>query len=187
MAQTTKDWLDLYDMMLDRGFEFAKDPVRGALARGITEKELEEQKSTARLPGKMQMDAYHALMESWKRVRTTIQIFGLEVGEDLELAPNEILETTTPAFARWMQKPWVEITRGFEKPLRFEGRDALTAVGFLNMYVQQCATIDPRKRIREALEAQGITKDNFHEHVGASGIRNPWEEDPPVSLKGTTP
>jgi hypothetical protein len=78
----------------------------------------------------------------------------------------------------------VEITRGLEKPLRFEGRDAITAVGFFNMYAQQCDTMDPRTRIKESLEAQGITKDNFHEHIGAAGIRNPWEGESPASPKG---
>lgn len=178
-TRSTRDWLDLYDMVLDRGFEFAKDPTKGALARGITQKELDAQKDTAQLPGKMQMEAYHALIASWKQVRASILIFGLELGEDLELSPPEILETGSPAFALWMRKPWVEISRGVEKPLRFEGRDAITAVGFFNMYIQQCQTLDPTAPIKKALEAQGINKDNFHEHVGAAGIRNPWENDPP--------
>ena len=186
MDKSTKDWLDLYDMTLDRGFEFAKDPTKGALDRGITQKELDAQKGTAVLPGKMQMEAYHGLIASWKRVRTTIQIFGLELGEDLMLEPQAILNVGTPAFNKWMMNPWVEISRGIEKPLRFDGRDAITAVGFLNMYVQQCATVDPRTRIRAALEAQGITKDNFHEQVGAAGISNPWDNDvPPGSPERT--
>lgn len=184
MNKSTRDWIDLYDMMLDRAYEFAKDPTKGALARGITTKELESQKETAVLPGKMSMESYHASKESWKRVRTTMQIFGVELGEDLMLAPPEILEVGSAAFARWSRKPWVEITRGLEKPLRFEGRDAITAVGFFNMYAQQCDTMDPSIRIREQLEAQGINKDNFHEHVGAAGIRNPWESESPESLKG---
>ena len=180
-TKTTRDWLDLYDMMLDRGLEFAKDPHAGALKRGITQAELDAQ--GGQMPAKMSMDAYYAMRNSWKRVRTSMQIFGLELGDDLEIEPGIILETSTPAFKQWMCNPWVEISRGAEKPLRFDGRDAITAVGFLNMYIQQMETLDPRKRIREALEAQGITKDNFHEKVGAdSGIRDPWDD-----LDATTP
>jgi hypothetical protein len=134
-TKTTRDWLDLYDMMLDRGLEFAKDPHAGALKRGITQAELDAQ--GGQMPAKMSMDAYYAMRNSWKRVRTSMQIFGLELGDDLEIEPGIILETSTPAFAQWMRSPWVEISRGAEKPLRFEGRDAITAVGFLNMYIQQ--------------------------------------------------
>lgn len=184
MNKSTRDWLDLYDMMLDRMFEFLKDPLKGALNRGITEKELAEQSALARLPQKMDMASYHELKESWKRVRATMQIFGLELGDDLEIAPLAVLQPDTKAFRVWLTNPRLEVSRGLEKPLVFEGRDALTALGFLNVYIQQCETVDPAARIRQVLEAQGITKDNFHERVGAgSGIRNPWDTDSPQQPK----
>lgn len=184
MNKSTRDWLDLYDMMLDRLAEFLKDPVKFALAQGITKEELAKQASIAQLPGKMDLDRHKELISSWKQVRTSIQLFGLELGEDLEIGPHECMDPDTPAFQKWLRNPVLEVSRGIGKPLTFRGRDALTALGFLNMYIQQCATVDPSVKIKQTLEAQGITKENFHEHVGASGIRSPWENEPNQPEKG---
>ena len=46
---------------------------------------------------------------------------------------------------------------------------------------QQCATVDPSVRIKQALAAQGITKENFHETMSGSAMRSPWDEDSPTS------
>lgn len=184
MNKSTRDWLDLYEMMLDRLAEFLKDPVKFAMRQGITKEELDKQASVARLPGKLDLDAHRELMYSWKQVRTSIQLFGLELGEDLEIGPPVVFEPESKAFVKWKANPVLEVSRGLDKPLTFKGRDALTALGFLNMYIQQCATVDPSVRIRQTLEAQGITKENFHEQVGASGIRSPWEDEPNQPEKG---
>lgn len=181
MNKSTRDWLDLYDMMLDRMAEFLKDPLKASLARGITKEELEQQKSLARLPQKMDLDAHKELMSSWKSVRTSILLFGLELGEDLEIGPMEAMDPDSPAFAKWCRNPVLEVSRGMDKPLTFRGRDALTALGFLNVYIQQCATVDPSVRIKQALAAQGITKENFHETMSGSAMRSPWDEDSPTS------
>ena len=184
MNRNTRDWLDLYDLMLDRLAEMLKDPLQAALSRGITEKELQEQQSVARLPSKMKLDAHHELMASWKRVRTSIQLFGLELGEDLEIAPLAAMDPKNPKFAMWVKNPVLEISRGLDKPLTFKGRDALTAHGFLNMYIQQCDTLDPSAKIKKDLEARGITKENFREKMYDSVMRSPWDEESPPAVKG---
>lgn len=184
MNKSTRDWLDLYDMLLDRLAEFLKDPVKFALAQGITQDELAKQASIAQLPGKMDLDAHRELMSSWKQVRTSIQLFGLELGEDLEVGPPVVFQPESREFVKWLANPILEVSRGLDKPLTFRGRDAKTALGFLNMYIQQCATVDPSVKIKQTLAAQGITKENFHEQVGASGIRSPWEDEPEQPQKG---
>ncbi len=77
--------------------------------------------------------------------------------------------------AMWKQKPWLEVSHEMERlPVRFEGRDALTAFGFINFFIQQCENLDPGKKVRDALLAQGITAENFHQHAENLMIRNPF-------------
>lgn len=176
-TKSTRDWLDLYDMMLDRAVEVAKDPYAASLKRGVSKEELDKQQAIAPLPGGMDMKRYHELMSSWRRVRSLIQVFGLELGDDLEIAPPSCLNVGTKPFNVWFKRPWLEVSRGLGNPLRFEGRDAITAHGFFAIYINQMETLDPSKKIKESLAAQGITKENFHERLAGTAITNPWAED----------
>jgi hypothetical protein len=51
-----------------------------------------------------------------------------------------------------------------------------TAIGFFNFYSNQCDQLDPRIRIRQELEAQGVTAENFSEKMFGTAILNPWED-----------
>jgi hypothetical protein len=64
-------------------------------------------------------------------------------------------------------------------PVRFKGRDALTALGFLTFWIRQCNKVDPISETKRMLEAQGITPDNFSDHADRLMIRNPWAPDSP--------
>lgn len=171
----TSHWLDMYSMLLDRLAEFLADPQKAAARMGITKEELEKQKQTAQLPGKMDLDAYHELMSSWKNVRAEIQLFGLTLGDDLMLSPDMRMWGST----MWQKNPWLEVSRGNENPMKFFGRDAQTAIGFFNFYINQVETTDPGACVKRALEAQGITKENFinNPNLFGSSIRDPWADE----------
>ena len=178
----TDDWIDLYSLVLDRLAEFLADPQKRAAKLGITKEELAAQKE--RLPGKMDMEKYRELCASWKNVARDLRTFGLALGDDLQLAPL-MQDMAKPD---WQQQPWLEVFRGQDKPLRFYGRDAMTALGFFNFFIQQCDQVDPTARIKEALLDQGINKDNFREKMFGTSVRNPWEnESPPPDQKGQKP
>ncbi len=171
----TGDWIDLYSLVLDRLAEYLADPKRNALKMGITEQELHEQ-TTARLPNKLDIEKYREARESWRNVARDLKAFGIQLNEELQLAPllNEMK-------GEWMSAPYLHVFHlGEGKPLTFYGRDAMTAIGFFNFYSNHCDRLDPTKKIRENLEAQGITKDNFHERMALTGIANPWEADKPL-------
>jgi hypothetical protein len=177
----TEDWIDLYSLVLDRLAEFLADPQKRAAKLGITQAELAAQKE--RLPNKMDMEKYRELCSSWKNVARDLRTFGLALGDDLQLAPL-MQDMAKP---EWQQQPWLEVFRGNDKPLRFYGRDALTALGFFNFFIQQCDQVDPTDRIKTMLTAQGITKDNFREKMFGTAVRNPWETEAPPDLKGQNP
>lgn len=171
----TGDWVDLYSLVLDRLAEFLADPEKRAQQLGITQEELKAQERIARLPDKMDIDQYHDLRASWKRVAANIKVFGLTLGDDLMLAPL-MQEMGTK---EWRAAPWLDVARGNEEPLHFFGRDALTAIGFFNFFIQQCEQVDPAARIRRLLEAQGVNAENFRERMFGTNISNPWEAASP--------
>lgn len=169
----TQDWIDLYSLILDRLAEYLADPKKNALKMGITEAELKAQTDTARLPGKMDIEKYRELRESWRNVARDLKMFGVQLSDDLQLAP-----LMSEMGKEWMAAPYLHVFHVNEtKPLTFYGRDAMTAIGFFNFFSNQCERLDPTKKIREDLEAQGITKENFHERMALTGIANPWEAD----------
>lgn len=168
----TEDWIDLYSLVLDRLAEFLADPKKMAKRLGITDAELEEQKKHARLPGKMDMEKYQELRTSWKNVSRDLRAFGVQMGDDIQLAPL-MQEMSKPD---WAAAPWLQVFHSGEKALMFYGRDAMTAIGFFNFFIQQCEQVDPRVRIKQELEAQGITKENFRERLFGTSVRNPWED-----------
>jgi hypothetical protein len=177
----TEDWIDFYSLTLDRLAEFLADPQKRAAKLGITKEELAAQKE--KLPGKMDMEKYRELCASWKNVARDLRLFGLALGDDLQLAPlMQDMNTKT-----WMEQPWLEVFRGNDKPLRFYGRDALTALGFFNFFIQHCDQVDPTDRIKKMLEAQNINKDNFREKMFGTAVRNPWEHEAPPDQKGQKP
>jgi hypothetical protein len=165
----SRAWIDLYSLTLDRLAEFLADPQKRALKMGITKEELAKQE--AKLPRQISLEEYRIQQDSWKNVSREIIAFGLQLGDDLLLAP-QMEEMSTKA---WRTAPWLFVFREAENiPLRFYGRDALTALGFFNFFIQHCDNIDPTKRIREELEAQGVTEENFNEHFLGTSITNPW-------------
>ncbi len=167
-APATTHWLDLYGMIMERLSEHLSDPAAFYKKLGI---DPNNQGSAAQKIGKLDLEAYRDLKSSWKRVRQTIQLFGLELGEDLTLSPM-LTEMQTKT---WRQKPWLEVGRSTDTDaVRFEGRDALTALSFFNFYIQQCETLDPAAHMRNLLASQGVTKDNWAEHAGGLGIANPF-------------
>jgi hypothetical protein len=174
-AGTTRYWIDMYAMVLDRLMEFLADPQKAAARMGITKEELEKQKQTAQLPGKMDMDAAKELMASWKNVRNDILLFGLTLGDDLMIAPDMSMWQS----GTWQKNPWLEVSRENDNPLKFFGRDAMTAIGFFNFFIQQMDTVDPCAYIKKSLEAQGITKENFINNPAlfGSSIRDPWADE----------
>ena len=172
----TQAWIDLYSLILDRLAEYLADPKKNALKMGIKEQELNDQANTARLPNKMDIEKYRELRDSWRNVARDLKMFGVTLSDELQLAP-----TMDQMKGEWMAAPYLHVFHITEsKPLTFYGRDAMTAIGFFNFYAHQCDRLDPTKKIRENLEAQGITKENFHEQVGLVGIANPWEADKPL-------
>lgn len=170
----TEDWIDFYSLTLDRLAEFLADPKAMATRLGITDAELEAQKKHAKLPGKMELEKYHELQASWKNVARDLRLYGIQLGDDVQLSPL-MQEMATPT---WQAAPWLEVFRGTDKPLKFYGRDAMTALGFFNFFVQHCDQVDPTARIKDALLAQGINKDNFREKMFGTSVRNPWENTP---------
>ncbi len=177
MNKTTAHWLDVYEMALDRGIEVAKDPKKAMLARGVSEKEIAEQEARAPLPGKMDMEEHRRLMSSWKRVRVSIQIFGLELGEDLEITPQCVFFPNSRPFYVWSQNAWLKVHRAKGDHIEFKGRDAKTALNFFSFYGVKSENVDPTKEIKAKLLEQGITKENFAERMAGTSIRNPWDED----------
>lgn len=176
----TNDWIDFYSLTIDRLAEFLVDPQKAAKRLGITEAELEAQKNHARLPGKLNLERYRELHASWKNVARDLRLYGVQLGDDIQLAP------LMPEMAKpeWASAPWLEVFRGTDKPLKFFGRDALTAIGFFNFFIQHCDQVDPTTRIKESLLSQGITSENFRERMFGTSVRNPWENNQPESPKG---
>ena len=166
---TTQHWLDLYSMILDRLAEGLADPAAMMKKFNITDPGV-----AANPIRKMDIEKYRESAEAWKRVKASIAAFGLSLDDDLTLAPLPHEMNTK----LWREAPWVEVYHPNEtKPLRFTGRDAMTAIGFFAFFINAVQNRDPRQEIRRSLEKQGITKDNFHEHVGLLGIANPWDDD----------
>lgn len=175
VSMTTRKWLDLYDLLLDRMVEFLADPKRFYQHLGINPNE----EGAAPLPQKLDMEQYKDLRASWKRVQRAIEFFGLDMSEELTIAPLP----QEMATKKWQANPWLEVFRPTDMAhgVPFKGRDALTAFGFINFYIQQCETLDPSKKVREMLEAQGITKENFDVMLAGTSIANPWN-DPSAPL-----
>ncbi len=172
----TSDWIDLYSLVLDSLANFLADPKKNAMRMGITEAELKQQQETMRLPNKMDIDKYRESCESWRSVSKQLKSFGVRLDEELQLAP-----TMDEMKGSWLSNPYLHVFHiGETKPLTFYGREAMTAIGFFSFFANQCDKLDPTKKIRAALEAQGITKDNFHEKMALTGIANPWEADKPL-------
>ena len=167
----TEHWLDLFSMILDRLADHLADPAKAYERLGLDTKDPNIAKN---MPQKMAVEKYKDLSASWRRVRTAIRSFGLAVTEDMTLAPL-MSEMGTK---RWRERPWLHAFNGNEiVPLKFEGRDALTALSFFNFFVQSVERLDPQAHVKKALEAQGITKDNFHQHEHLLEIKNPWSKD----------
>ena len=170
-AQNTRAWVDLYSLVLDRLAEFLADPVKRALKMGITVEELRQQEQG--LPKQMILEKYKEQQDSWKNVSREILAFDLKLGDDLLLAP----EMKDMATKQWKAAPWLFVFRETDKtPLKFYGRDAFTAMGFFNFFINQCEQVDPRLRIRQELEAQGINAENFRERMFGTSVVNPWED-----------
>jgi hypothetical protein len=172
----TQDWIDLYSLILDSLAEFLADPKKRALKMGITEAELKDQMNTMRLPGKMDLEKYRESCEAWRSVARQLKSFGVTLDEELQLAP-----TMDQMKGSWLSDPYLHVFHlGETKPLTFRGRECMTAIGFFSFYANQCDKLDPTKKIRASLEAQGITKENFAERMALTGIANPWEADKPL-------
>lgn len=175
MSSETDSWIDLYSMILDRMAETLADP--GALydKLGIREenKRIAQSGGFNTLPQKkLDLERYAELRASWKRVSADIRAFGITLNDDLEMESN-----IDDRNAGTEQKYVVIAREGDKTPLMFYGRDAYTVFGFMGFYANAKMTRDPRADIKRALEAQGITRENFHQHVGLAGIANPWAED----------
>jgi len=165
----TKHWIDLYGMILDKLAEHLADPVKAQEHFHIKPNE----EGSIQL-GPLNMEKYKELRDSWTRVSRDLRIFGLS--DDLMLDPMpEVM-----AKPKWLKAPYLNVSRPQEyAPIKFIGRDALTAFNFINFYIQHCESLNPKLHVRRTLEAQGITKENFSAHQHLLGISNPWEDDIP--------
>jgi hypothetical protein len=181
-AADTRNWVDLYTAFLDQLNKNLSDPKAWFERLGLTPGE----GSTMALPRTADPMAIMDQQASWARVRKDIRVFGLELGEDLELAPTILDPSQTPthgqalvrhekAVKEWNKDPWLEIGHRLEPmPVRFKGRDALTALGFIKFWIDQCNKVNPVEQTKKMLEAQGITQENFHLHADKLMIQNPW-------------
>ena len=187
VTKTTSDWLDFYSLVLDQLAESLVNPTATYKRLGILDEYKQTQKMIApgnkqsaapAMPGKLDFEAYKDGQASWKRVRADIKAYGIEPVEDLELSPPmEVMGTPI-----WNKSPYLELWRtGESRPVTFRGRDALTALGFLNFYIQHCEDVNPKEHIKKTLAARGITKENYRERVPLSEIANPFDDETPSS------
>ncbi len=167
VTRTTRQWIDMYSLILDRLAEGLADPKKLYAHLGISEE------AGANIPHAMSVKKYKESRDSWNKVKDVMLLFGLEIGEDLLLAPETVLSDKA-----WNDNPWLEVSRpGDVTPLKFFGREAQTALGFISFFINTCDQVDPNKRVKRHLEAQGITKENFFQEVGLMGISDPWANE----------
>lgn len=181
-SPNTRQWIDLYTAFLDQLNKNLEDPEAWFQRLGITP----GAEGVMQLPRKADPAAIADQQASWGRVRRDIRVFGLELGESLELAPTILDPGSVPTHGQalvrhqkmvkeWNKDPWLEIGHRLEVvPVRFKGRDALTALGFIKFWIEQCNKIDPVVQTKKMLAAQGITQENFHVHADKLMIENPW-------------
>lgn len=178
----TEHWIDLYTMVLDQLAENLRDPKDWFERLGIKPGE----EGAIALPKKLDEAAYLEQQNAWASVKRDLRIFGLELGESLMLAPEILNPQAKPthgqalvrweyAMKKWEKEPWLEISHELEVvPVRFRGRDALLALGFISFWIQQCNKVDPIEETKKMLNRQGITAENFAEHADRLMIKNPW-------------
>lgn len=181
----TEDWLDLYTAFLDSLNRNLEKPREWFERLGITP----GAEGVMDLPRAATQEKIDEQQNSWARVKRDIRVFGLELSEELELEPAILDPTTKPTSGQelvryqkqmmaWEKDPWLHVAHRFEiTPVRFKGRDALTALGFFMFWITQCNKVDPVEQTRKMLIAQGITPENFHLHADRLMIRNPWAPD----------
>lgn len=179
---TTADWIDLYTMQLEQLADNLRDPVAWYERLGITP----DTPGYRPPPPKMSEEAYIEQQNAWASVKRDLRVFGLELGEELMLAPEimnpELKPTHGQALTRWQyamkaweKDPWLEISHKLEVvPVRFRGREALIALGFITFWIQQCNKVDPVEETKKMLLKQGINADNFAAHADRLLIKNPW-------------
>ncbi len=182
MKLNTEHWVDLYTLFLEQLAENLRDPKEWFERLGITP----ETQGAIPIPQKLQEDKYIEQQNAWANVRRDMRVFGLELGEELMLAPEILNPEAKPthgqplvrwqyAMKKWEKDPWLEISHKLEVvPVRFKGREALLALGFITFWIQQCNKIDPVEQTKTMLSKQGITAENFHLHADRLLIKNPW-------------
>lgn len=181
----TEDWLDLYTAFLDSLNRNLENPKAWFERLGIKPGE----EGVMQLPRAADQGKIEEQQQSWARVRRDVRVFGLELSEELMLEPAILDPTTKPTsgqalvryqkqMATWEKDPWLHVSHRFEiTPIRFKGRDALTALGFIMFWITQCNKVDPVEQTKKTLLAQGINEENFHLHADRLMIRNPWASD----------
>lgn len=189
MKKNTEGWLDLYTAFLDTLNRNLENPREWFERLGIKPGD----EGVMQLPKASSPEKVEEQQASWARVKRDIRAFGLELGENLEMAPEILNPEAKPthgqalarynkALAQWEKDPWVDVAHRFElTPVRFKGRDALTALGFFTFWITQCNKVDPVEETKKVLAQQGINAENFHLHADRLMIRNPWTSDGPKS------
>lgn len=124
---------------------------------------------------------YREMSKAWDTVRKQLQIFGLELDENqMEMWPDPFeVKANARTQVDWLANPELKLWRKLDiVPIHYRGAEAVVALAFLDFFVNSTTKIDPRVRVREILNQQGITKANFHEYEHKLLIQNPFINQP---------
>lgn len=167
-------WCDAYSICIEVQAQAAHDPhMRAELAdaskklRKEGHKELSEnQDAVSAVLAKMTMDDYHEKAARWRDLRHTVMAAGWDLAQDITF--EQVMEP----------KPGILVFQNEErdKGLIFGGLEGMMVHDFLE-FVRTTSeqNTDPRAYVRAALEAQGVTEQNFDAHARDLWIENPWK------------
>lgn len=182
--KNVRTWCDAYTMHLQVSAEASANPeMRKQL------QDAEKRTQAEALRTRSQVDIEAAINQ--RRVSSTVFRFDPEGHREMMrtwASARELLLSMSPD----MSKPIHMECDPLKKPLSAKlwqgkideppanvmvitGSTAGIIVLFLRFVREMGDRMDPVTYTKKQLEAQGITRNNFHEHVGVAGITNPWE------------
>ena len=186
VTPNTEYWLDLYTALLAQLHHNTNKPQEWFDRLGIT-----NEAGVVATPRSASMESIHESEQAWQRVRRSIKVFGLELNDHLDVKPQGAYYAANPTeiprvgqaranalkeLQAWSADPWIELRHDFELiPLRFKGRDAMSAASFFAYWHDRSqSNDDPREATKKILLEQGINAENFHLHSEQFMIKNPW-------------
>jgi len=163
---SVKEWMDAFFVAVEAAVSEMADNKK--LAKKL-------QRDVDYVPS-VSIEDFHKRQTIWKSIQRKMGNFG--DGVSPKLLAFYGLEKNGPSYIATGNEVRFYI-EGDSSYIAFRGDEIPVIINFISFYRALCYKLNPGSFVREVLEREGITKDNFAVHPKSPGnlIQNPFKED----------